>query len=251
MLGFNKKRFKSADVWLHLLKGDDMWLDYRKSMIIAFSKCKDNPSERQKTIEKYTQDAFGYIGEGMVRQYWEIRLHNVENTVNDLWMIDEITLPKLTTSAIGMLAMEWIKNESHKLLGADNTPSSKPADAADQWDLDCSKVIVDAGLAKLKEAAAAGLITYEGRGLLKPAAGVSATLLAYLCGRIFAGDYPEPLSENKKVMTWKFGSRMIGVNELDELFGGINIGGTRRNNKGKQLPTGHERVDRLFEKDDK
>lgn len=249
MLSYNKKRFKSSGVWLRQLKDDDMWLNYRKKMIVTFGECKDKPEKGEKIREHYTHEVLEFIGDGMVRHYWEIRLHNIEDTINDLWMADEITLAKLTTCAIGMLAMEWIETQSSKLLGVDNTTFHKPAD--DEWDLDCSKVIVDAGLAKLKEAAAAGLITYEGRGLLKPAASVSATLLAYLCGRIFAGDYPKPLPHSKDTMTWEFGGRMLGANELDELFGSVAIGGTRRNNKGKQLPTGHERVDKLFEKDDK
>lgn len=241
MLSFNKQKFASAADWLNSLKLDAFWLDYRRRMIQDFAK------DGMQARDLYIAQARKSIGEGLAERFWEIRLHDVENTVSDLWEVDEITLPRLMTSVVGMLAMAWIETESGKLLGGnDNAPTLKP-EADEEWDLSDFPTIKKAGLAKLKEAAKVGLIAYEGKGLLRVGDNVSTALVAYLCGRIFADDYPEPMPENRKVLLWKFGSRMAGANELDKLFGGASISNTRRNNNGKTLPTGHERVDRLFE----
>lgn len=243
MISFNKQDYTSAAEWLSKLRHDSFWLDYYKKMM------SDILANGQIVQEQYAREARHLIGDGLAERFWTIRLHNVENTVSDLWEVDEITLPTLTTTAVGMLATEWIERQT-----ADMKSRGRPIFDDDcnivgreEWILDCW-IAEDVGLDKLKAAEKAGLIVYDGPGRLRPADNVSVALVAYLCGRIFAGDYPELLPESKTKMIWKFGGQFKGASDIEDLFGGIALGNTRRNNKDGILPTGHGRVDKLFEK---
>lgn len=71
----------------------------------------------------------------------------------------------------------------------------------------------------------------------------SNVLVAYLCGRIFCGDYVE-----KGI--WKGGKRLDEAKYCEQLFG-FDVAGTRRktrNSGAGKPPIGYERVDKLFEK---
>lgn len=94
----------------------------------------------------------------------------------------------------------------------------------------------------LDKAEKAGIIAYnaERQGYDKGKQS-SKALVAYLCGRIFCGDYT-------KKGEWKEGSRFDDAKYCQELFG-FDVAGTRRKcrstGKGKS-PVGHEKVDDLY-----
>lgn len=71
----------------------------------------------------------------------------------------------------------------------------------------------------------------------------SNVLVAYLCGRIFCGDYSED-------DVWKGGKRFDEAKYCEKLFG-FDVAATRRktrNSGAGKPPMGYERVDNLFEK---
>lgn len=95
----------------------------------------------------------------------------------------------------------------------------------------------------LDKAEKAGIIAYnaERQGYDKGKQS-SKALVAYLCGRIFCGDYT-------KKGEWKEGSRFDDAKYCQELFG-FDVAGTRRKcrSTGKgNSPVGHEKVDDFFE----
>lgn len=71
----------------------------------------------------------------------------------------------------------------------------------------------------------------------------SNALVAYLCGRIFCGDYT-------KEGIWKEGKRFDEAQYCEQLFG-FDVAGTRRKTRNAgagKSPIGHEKVDELFDK---
>lgn len=69
----------------------------------------------------------------------------------------------------------------------------------------------------------------------------SNVLIAYLCGKLFCGDYVEDEG-------WKNGGRFDEAKFLCKLFG-FDVAGTRRKQiDTEKLPTGYKRVDKLFKK---
>lgn len=77
---------------------------------------------------------------------------------------------------------------------------------------------------------------------LKPM--VSNTLVAYLCGRIFARDFTDEYG------TWIPGGQLEETELMQKLFG-FDVAATRRSNQGgkenpKKSPTGYKIVDKLF-----
>lgn len=71
----------------------------------------------------------------------------------------------------------------------------------------------------------------------------SQALVAYLCGRIFCGDYT-------KDGLWKEGRRFDEAQYCKRLFG-FDVAGTRRKTRGTgagKSPIGHEKIDELFDK---
>lgn len=72
----------------------------------------------------------------------------------------------------------------------------------------------------------------------------SKTLVAYLCGRIFAKDFTDEHG------TWIPGGQLEETELMRQLFG-FDVAATRRSNQGgkecpKKSPTGHIIVDKLF-----
>lgn len=92
------------------------------------------------------------------------------------------------------------------------------------------------------KAEAANIIRYnKERGGYDVAAQSTNNLVAYLCGRIYCGDYEHDGQ-------WKAGKRFDDAQFINQLFG-FDVAGTRRTAQGStgNLPKGYERVDRLFD----
>lgn len=71
----------------------------------------------------------------------------------------------------------------------------------------------------------------------------SHALVAYLCGKLFCGDYT-------KNNTWKGGGRFDAASYCTQLFG-FDVSATRRKTRSKgasRPPCGYEKIDTLFEK---
>lgn len=71
----------------------------------------------------------------------------------------------------------------------------------------------------------------------------SQALVAYLCGKLFCGDYSED-------GIWKEGSRFDDAQYCQQLFG-FDVAGTRRKARGSgagKSPVGYEKIDKLFNK---
>ena len=71
----------------------------------------------------------------------------------------------------------------------------------------------------------------------------SQALVAYLCGRIFCGDYTRD-------EVWMEGKRFDEAKYCEALFG-FDVSGTRRSTRGKgggKSPVGYEKIDELFNK---
>ena len=72
-------------------------------------------------------------------------------------------------------------------------------------------------------------------------------LLAYMCGRIYCEDYPEKTRYDEK-MFWGPGKiDLFPDADLNTLFNQTDLTQSRHNRKGKPAPTGHEKIDKLFE----
>ena len=95
---------------------------------------------------------------------------------------------------------------------------------------------------KLDIAEEAGIIAYNperkgyDKGLL-----ASQALVAYLCGKIFCGDYTDD-------GYWMEGMRFEEAQLCERLFG-FDVAATRRSARGKgagKSPTGYEKIDKLY-----
>ena len=74
----------------------------------------------------------------------------------------------------------------------------------------------------------------------------SKVLLAYMCGRIYCGDYPERLKMETKTY-WKFGMELFPDTELCALFATSDIGQSRQNRKDLTVPKNFQKIDIFFE----
>lgn len=74
----------------------------------------------------------------------------------------------------------------------------------------------------------------------------SKVLLAYMCGRIYCGDYPERLKMETKTY-WKFGAEFFPDTELGVLFDVSDIGQSRQNRKDLTVPKNFQKIDNFFE----
>lgn len=74
----------------------------------------------------------------------------------------------------------------------------------------------------------------------------SKVLLAYMCGRIYCGDYPERLRMETKTY-WKFGMEFFPDTELCALFATSDIGQSRQNRKDLTVPKKFQKIDNFFE----
>ena len=74
----------------------------------------------------------------------------------------------------------------------------------------------------------------------------SKVLLAYMCGRIYCGDYPERLKMETKTY-WKFGMELFPDTELCVLFATSDIGQSRQNRKDLTVPKNFQKIDIFFE----
>ena len=75
----------------------------------------------------------------------------------------------------------------------------------------------------------------------------SKALLAYMCGRIYCGDYPKYSARDVKSY-WKPGrTEFFPESDLNALFEETALGQSRQNRKGEAVPMGSKKVDDLFE----
>lgn len=74
----------------------------------------------------------------------------------------------------------------------------------------------------------------------------SKVLLAYMCWRIYCGDYPERLKMETKTY-WKFGMELFPDAELCALFDTSDIGQSRQNRKDLTVPKNFQKIDIFFE----
>ena len=75
----------------------------------------------------------------------------------------------------------------------------------------------------------------------------SKALLAYMCGRIYCGDYPKYSARDVKSY-WKPGrTELFPESDLNALFQETALGQSRQNRKGEAVPMGSKKVDDLFE----
>ncbi len=94
----------------------------------------------------------------------------------------------------------------------------------------------------LEAAERGGIICYNrAREGYDKGALASQALVAYLCGRIFCGDYTQD-------EVWMEGKRFDEAKYCEALFG-FDVAGTRRSTRGKgggKSPVGYEKIDELF-----
>lgn len=75
----------------------------------------------------------------------------------------------------------------------------------------------------------------------------SKALLAYMCGRIYCGDYPKYSAREVKSY-WKAGrTEFFPESDLNALFEETALGQSRQNRKGEAVPMGSKKVDDFFE----
>lgn len=72
-------------------------------------------------------------------------------------------------------------------------------------------------------------------------------LLAYMCGRIYCGDYPEYSKYEQKTF-WKFGNGLFPDVELNALFEQTGIGQSRQNRRDMPVPNNAGEIDKFFQK---
>ena len=70
-------------------------------------------------------------------------------------------------------------------------------------------------------------------------------LLAYMCGRIYCGDFPEYSKYEQKTF-WEFGNGLFPDAELNALFEQTGIGQSRQNRRDMPVPTNAGEIDKLF-----
>lgn len=96
----------------------------------------------------------------------------------------------------------------------------------------------------LEAAERGGIICYNrAREGYDKGALASQALVAYLCGKIFCGDYTQD-------EVWMEGKRFDEAKYCEALFG-FDVAGTRRSTRGKgcgKSPVGYEKIDELFNK---
>jgi hypothetical protein len=72
-------------------------------------------------------------------------------------------------------------------------------------------------------------------------------LLAYMCGRIYCGDYPEYSKYEQKTF-WEFGNGLFPDVELNALFEQTGIGQSRQNRRDMPIPNNAGEIDKFFQK---
>ena len=72
-------------------------------------------------------------------------------------------------------------------------------------------------------------------------------LLAYMCGRIYCGDYPEYSKYEQKIF-WEFGNGLFPDVELNALFEQTGIGQSRQNRRDMPVPNNAGEIDKFFQK---
>ena len=75
--------------------------------------------------------------------------------------------------------------------------------------------------------------------------GGSKTLLAYLCGRVWSGDYTH-VNTRLGTHSWVHGPWPLPGDALADYFGVPNLKQKRYRQQGLEPPKGYERVDKLF-----
>lgn len=75
----------------------------------------------------------------------------------------------------------------------------------------------------------------------------SKALLAYMCGRIYCGDYPKYSVRDVKSYWMPGRTEFFPESDLNALFEETALGQSRQNRKGEVVPMGSKKVDDLFE----
>ena len=100
MMSSNRKDYASPQAWLSALKKDDVWL----AQLQLLSAGGDAESHRRVAERR--------LENGFAAEYWEI-FHKAEPVVNEIWTIEELSLPKLKLQTIGMLSLEWLEENAN------------------------------------------------------------------------------------------------------------------------------------------
>lgn len=97
MMSPNRKDYASASEWLEALKQDYLWQRQLQKLQISDD------------ISNCRKDAEQMIGNGETCHLWKILNPDVEKVVEEVWILSELTLPKLRLQTIGMLSIVWLE----------------------------------------------------------------------------------------------------------------------------------------------
>lgn len=102
MMSSNRKDYGSAAEWLSALRLDEAWQSQLQQL----------QSASAGDLSVHREDALRRIGNAFTFEFWCIYCHQVDKVVAEVWEIAELSLPKLKIQTIGMLAMEWIEQQT-------------------------------------------------------------------------------------------------------------------------------------------
>lgn len=142
---------------------------------------------------------------------------------------------------------DFLKEKLSRLTGADDHPAESPVAVVnvEKQPRELCVHVDPKQLGILGKAEDAGIIKYNAeRKGYDPGRRVSKSLVAYLCGRIFCGDY------TSKKGVWKEGGRFDDAGLCKDLFG-FDVAATRRSSRSTgagKPPVGYEKIDGFFEK---
>lgn len=114
MMSSNRKDYASPQAWLSALKKDDVWLA-QLQLLSAGGDAESHRRVAERRLEK-----------GFAAEYWEI-FHQTEPVVNEIWTIEELSLPKLKLQTIGMLSLEWLEENAPQSEKTENVFDSEEA----------------------------------------------------------------------------------------------------------------------------
>ncbi len=114
MMSSNRKDYASPQAWLSALKKDDVWLA-QLQLLSAGGDAESHRRVAERRLEK-----------GFAAEYWEI-FHQAEPVVNEIWTIEELSLPKLKLQTIGMLSLEWLEENAAQSETPSNVLDSEKA----------------------------------------------------------------------------------------------------------------------------
>lgn len=242
MMSYNRQSYETAEAWLEALCNDYLWITKRAEMEKAFATC---PSS---AIEKYRQEAFSVMDNGLVSCYWKMAPYKIQEIIHDIWEEHSLSLVTLKLHTVAMLMLEYIEQHSQEAClpqqgdNEANVRSSLPQSENTTQNRPLSVAIQTSQRRQLEAAERLGIIAYNhtrqgyDKGKL-----ASQALVAYLCGRVFCGDYT-------KEGVWMEGKRFDEAKYCEQLFG-FDVAGTRRKIRSSgagKSPIGWKKIDELF-----